>query len=63
MQNKTCIDDRNNDAQPSRPVTGADQRQASRGANRSVALALVGVAAVFLAGAFGIGLLVLYGPY
>ena len=46
MQNKTCIETRSDDAQPSRPGTGADQRQASRGANQNVALALVGVAAV-----------------
>ncbi len=52
------------DGEPEEPtVTAAEQREATRGANRTVALLLLGVTLLFLGGAFGVGLLVLYGPF
>ncbi|SES34258.1 hypothetical protein SAMN04490244_11167 [Tranquillimonas rosea] len=45
------------------PTTADEQRVAREKANKLVALLLVGVSVVFLIGAIGVGLLVLYGPY
>ena len=63
MQDTKDVDAGSDNAQPIGPITATDLRQASRDANRNVALVLLGVAAVFLAAAFGVGFLVLYGPY
>ena len=45
------------------PKTAAEQRARSSGGNRVVAVLLVCVTLVFLGGALGVGLLVLYGPF
>lgn len=43
------------------PRSGVEMRAGTRAANRTLALALVGVAFVFLAGAVGVAVLVAYG--
>ena len=45
------------------PRTASEQRAHSSDGNRAVAMLLVCVTLVFLGGALGIGLLVLYGPF
>ncbi|MGI3212700.1 hypothetical protein ACROSR_16490 [Roseovarius tibetensis] len=40
-----------------------DLRRRTKSGNRMVAALLVGVTAIFLAGAFGVAALVIYGPY
>lgn len=45
------------------PRTAAEQRERVSGGNRAVAALLVCVTLVFLGGALGVGLLVLYAPF
>lgn len=45
------------------PRTAAEQIERSRSGNRALALGLIAVSLVFLAGAVGVGLLAQYGPY
>jgi len=45
------------------PRTAAEQRAGTHGANRMLALGLVAVTVVFLAGAVGVVLLVTNGPF
>ena len=45
------------------PRTATEQRAGTRGANRLLALGLVAVTVVFLAGAVGVVLLVTNGPF
>lgn len=44
-------------------LSAKEHIEARRGANRTMALLLVSVSLMFLAGAFGVALLVVYGPY
>jgi hypothetical protein len=50
-------------AQDENGQTAADLRRRTKTANRMVLWLLLGVAGVFLAGAFGVALLVIHGPY
>lgn len=45
------------------PRTAEELRAHSRRDNRNVLLILLAVCGLFLAGAFGVALLVVYGPY
>ena len=47
---------------PDAPETASDLRRRTRGANRTVAALLIGVAVVFLGGAFAVALLVVHAP-
>lgn len=48
---------------PSASASANERMQARRRANRMMAFLLVSVMLTFLAGAFGVALLVIYGPY
>lgn len=50
------------DQAPSAPETGDDLRRRTKSGNRNVAALLAGISLLFLAGALGVGALVLYGP-
>lgn len=50
-------------ATPSAPQTAEEQRKQLAGANRNIALLLVGTAFIFLAGAVGVAVLVSYGQF
>jgi hypothetical protein len=45
------------------PPTAEDLRRRTKSGNRMVMWLLVAVSLIFLAGAFGVAMLVVYGPY